>query len=126
VLKANVVKERVEKGKSCSELSKSYNIPERNIQKWVKKFRDSDQNYTCFFNGPSKKNSIVSHTSNVPPVVYENVGIDLDMISQLCVEHPEVAETLQSLKDLVIEKELQIRVLREQVEFVKKNLNQKK
>ncbi|PNR96462.1 transposase [Petrotoga olearia] len=39
-LKANVVKEHVEKGVSCSQLSKTYNIPTRNIYKWVKKFRD--------------------------------------------------------------------------------------
>jgi len=104
----------------------TYNIPARNIQKWVKKFRDSGENYSCFFNGPFNKNSIVSRGSKIPPVVYENSGVDLDEISRLCMEYPDLAQTLQSLKDLVIEKDIEIRVLREQVEFVKKNLNQRK
>jgi len=125
-LKANVVKEHVEKGVSCSQLSKTYNIPTRNIYKWVKKFRDSGENYSCFFNGPFNKNSIVSRGSKVPPVVYENSGVDLDEISRLCMEYPDLAQTLQALKNLVIEKDMEIRVLREQVEFVKKNLNQRK
>jgi hypothetical protein len=42
------------------------------------------------------------------------------------MEYPDLAQTLQSLKDLVIEKDIENRVLREQVEFVKKNLNQRK
>jgi len=69
-LKANVVKNRVEKGKNCSQLSKDYNIPERKVQKWVKKFRDWDENYTCFFNNSINKSSVVSHDSKVPPVIY--------------------------------------------------------
>jgi hypothetical protein len=125
-LKANIVKEHVEKGVSCSQLSKTHNIPVRNIQKWVKKFRDSGENYSCFFKSSFNKNSIVSRGSKIPPVVYENSGVDLDEISRLCMEYPELAQTLQSLKDLVIEKDMEIRVLREQVEFVKKNLNQRK
>jgi len=99
-LKANVVKNRVEKGKSCSQLSKDYNIPERNVQKWVKKCRDWDENYTCFFNNSINKSSVVSHNSKVPPVIYEEASIDLDKISQLCIEYPNVAETLQDAMEV--------------------------
>jgi hypothetical protein len=57
-------------------------------------------------------------------VLYEQAGIDLDKISQICKDYPEIAQTVVDLKDLLVEKELKIKMLQEKVENVKKNLKQ--
>lgn len=63
-------------------------------------------------------------SSKVSPIIYEQASIDLNKISQMCAMRPETAPIFHHLKDLIIEKEIENKVFREQNE--NKKLNQTK
>ncbi|MDY6895805.1 MAG: helix-turn-helix domain-containing protein [Thermotogota bacterium] len=123
-LKVKIIKEHFLEKKTYPQLSKEYKVPAKRIEKWVKKYRDAGNRFDCFFKGEYKHTTIISKSSNVPPVLYEQAGIDLDKISQICKDYPEIAQTVVDLKDLLVEKELKIKTLEEKIENVKKNLKQ--
>ena len=69
--------------------------------------------------------SIISDYSKIPPIIYESAGIDRSDDYNNSNDSVYLKRKLDYYEKILLEKELQLRIVRDELELLKKNMNRK-
>ena len=69
--------------------------------------------------------SMISDYSKIPPIIYESAGIDRSDDYNNSNDSVYLKRKLDYYEKILLEKELQLRIARDELELLKKNMNHK-
>jgi len=124
-LKLQLVKEYLNSEKSLKEFSDEYSIPINTLSQWVQKYKKSNYDDSVFNTKKGRTKSMISDYSKIPPIIYESAGISRPDDSINSNDSVYLKKKLNYYEKILLEKELQLRILQDEVELLKKNMNHK-
>jgi len=124
-LKLQIIKEYLNSEKPLKDFSDEYSIPINTLSQWVQKYKKSNYDDSVFNTKKGRTKSMISDYSKIPPIIYESAGIIRSDDPNNSNDSAYLKRKLNYYEKILLEKELQLRILQDEVELLKKNMNHK-
>jgi transposase-like protein len=118
--KLNLVKEYLSSEKSQTQIAEENDVPPSVFARWVSKYNSSNCDDDVFNTKKGRPVNMISDYSKIPPVVYEAVKINKN--TEVSNNEAQLKQELDLYKKILLEKELECRILKDERDMLKKNL----